>query len=71
MAFRSAQKRQLNVLVRNSIPLTHIRASNFCPTFFQAVLNVFLFVTLVVSQASDEVVEGFFEPRKVLGAGNV
>jgi hypothetical protein len=42
--------------------LTHVLPTNFCPTFFQAVLYVCLLVALVVPQSSYEVVEGFFKP---------
>ena len=41
---------------------THILAANFGAAFFQAVLNVFPLVALVIPQASDEVVQRFLEP---------
>ena len=41
---------------------THVLAPNLLATFFQAVLYVLALVALVISQASDEVVEGFLEP---------
>lgn len=48
--------------------LTHVLAANLCAAFFQAILDVFLLVPLVVPQASDEVVEGFLEPAMVSAA---
>jgi hypothetical protein len=45
-------------------PLTHIRAFDFRTTFFQAVLNILLFVALVVPQPPNEVVKRFFEPSE-------
>ena len=46
--------------------LTHILPSNLCPTFFQTVLDVLLLVSLVVSQTSNEVIQGLFEPGIML-----
>jgi len=41
---------------------THILPFDFCPTFFETVLYIFLLVSLVVSQTSDEVVETLLKP---------
>lgn len=41
---------------------THILAANLFAAFFQTVLDVLLLMSLVIPQASDEVVEGFLEP---------
>lgn len=46
----------------DDLRLTHILSTNLCAAFFQTVLDVFLLVSLVVPQASDEVVEGFLKP---------
>lgn len=43
----------------------HVLPTNFCPTFFQAVLYVCLLVALVVPQSPYQVVEGFFKPMAV------
>lgn len=45
--------------------LTHVLAANFGAAFFQTILNIFLLVPLMISQTSDEVVEGFLEPAMV------
>ncbi len=58
----------ISALVPSSA-LTHVLAANLGPAFFQTVLYVFLLVSLVVPQPSDEVVEGFLEPAVSLSAG--
>jgi hypothetical protein len=45
--------------------LTHVLPTDFCSTFFQAVLYVCLLIALVVPQSPYEVVEGFFKPGAV------
>ena len=44
---------------------THVLTANLGATFFQAVLDVFLFVALVVPQPSNEVVKRLFEPGRL------
>lgn len=50
---------------------THVLAANLGATFFQAVLDVFLFVALVVPQPSDEVVKRLFEPAELSAEASV
>lgn len=40
----------------------HIVGPDFFATFFYRVLDVFFLGAFMVSQAADEIVEGFFEP---------
>jgi hypothetical protein len=55
---------QLSVLTYPNVQgtLTHVLPTNLCSTFFQTVLDIFLFVPLVVPQTTDEIIQGFFEP---------
>jgi hypothetical protein len=50
---------------------THVLTANFGAAFFQAVLDVFLFVAFVVPQPSDEVVERLFEPGELSAEASV
>jgi hypothetical protein len=74
VALRSTRNLSILDYLRVQETLTHVLPSNLCPTFFQTVLDVFLLVSLVVPQTSNEVVEGLFEPSIKLdgkpGTGN-
>ena len=50
---------------------THVLTANFGAAFFQAVLDVFLFVALVVPQPSNEVVKRLFEPGELSAEASV
>jgi hypothetical protein len=58
VAFRSGKTHVNNHAAWGKWPsqLTHILAPNFGAAFFKALLNILFFVSLMVAQASDEVV---------------
>ena len=42
---------------------THVRTSNFCSTFSKAVLDILSLAPFVISQASNQVIQGFLKPE--------
>jgi hypothetical protein len=66
VAFRSASTCEPLSFFVSQWSLTHVLPSDFCSAFLQTVLDILLLIALMVPQTSDEVVQGFLKPAKVL-----